>query len=405
MKREGGTEMLSPAQRETAQKRYDAWKHKGRYSFENYVSYVQKQWKEKPEVRTRFKANDLVVVGHDGEVYALSQRNTGEDPKVLRKYLREIETSPLFSVTGAWGVLKEVHYRRREEAQWAETERIGPIHAPEVRPEERPWSVVAHLYKVDRSWNSAKGDITRDTRPLDAPEELAKPHSARFPEQPVAAHIWEAYNRNRHSPQKFIEALDREDILLCVITKTEADHSFRNAAFAREINRFSPKFDEGEIVAMGPDGRVQKLNERTTGAKREDLERFFRKLDRTQLPSIREGTELMQERAEARQAGAQLMRILYPIQPRPHFERSLAAELKGVVRDAWRIAAVGLDTAERLGRIPGQVMEFGAKALESLFAPILTPEQQRIGVAATQERKLDAIQAERDRRGGYERER
>jgi hypothetical protein len=405
MKREGGVEELSPAQREAAQRRYDAWKHKGRNSFENYVSYVQKQWKENPEVRTRFKANDLVVVSHDGEVYALSQRNTGEDPKLLRKYLREIETSPLFSVTGAWGVLKEVHHRRREEAQWAETERIWPIHAPEVRPEERPWSVLAHLYKIDRSWNSAKGDITRDTRPLNAPEELAKPHSARFPEQPTAAQIWGAYNRNLHSPQKFAEALDREDILLCAITKTEADQSFRSAAFAREINRFSPKFGDGEIVAMGPDGRVQKLNERTTGASREDLERFFKKVDRAQLPSIREGTELMQERAEARQAGAQLMRILYPIQPRPEFERSLAAELKSVVRDAWHVASVGLDTAERLGRIPGKVLEFGVKALEALFAPVLTPEQKRMGAVATQERKLDAIQAERERRGGYERER
>jgi hypothetical protein len=405
VKREGGVEQLTPAQREAAQRRYDDWEHRGRHSFENYVSYVQNQWRESPEGRTRFKANDLVVVGHDGEVYALSQRNTGEDPKLLRKYLCEIETSPLFSVTGAWEVLKEVHHRRREEAQWAESEKTWPIHAPELRPEERHWSVLAHLYKVDRSWDSARNDLTRDTRPRDIPDELAKPRSAIFPEQPTAAHIWEAYNHNSHSPQKFAEALDREDILLCAVTKTEADQSFRNAAFAREISRYSPKFSEREIVAMGPDARVQKLNERSTGASREDLERFFRKLDRSQLPSIHEGTELMQERAEARQAGAQLMRVLYPLQQRPAFERSLPAEIKSLVRDAWYVASTGLDTAARLGRIPGKVLEFGAKAFESLFAPVLTPEQKRMGVLATQERQLDAVQAERERRGGYERER
>jgi hypothetical protein len=298
-----------------------------------------------------------------------------------------------------------VHYRRREEARWAESERVWPIHAPELQSEERPWSVLAHLYKIDRSWHSASNALTRDTRRLDAPEELAKPRSTSFPETPATAHVWEAYNRNRHSPQQFVEALDREDILLCAVSKTEADHSFRNAAFAREINRYSPKFSEGEIVAMGPDARVLKLNESTTGARREDLERFFKKLDRGQLPSIREGTELMQERAEARQAGAQLMRVLYPLQERPAFERSLAAEIKSVVRDAWYIASTGLDTAARLGRIPGKVLEFGAKALESLFAPVLTPEQKRLGVLATQERQLDAVQAERERRSGYERDR
>jgi hypothetical protein len=225
-----------------------------------------------------------------------------------------------------------------------------------------------------------------------------------FPAQPIAAHIWEAYNRNRHSPNKFAEALDREDILLCAVTKTEADHSYRRAAFAREINRFSRIFKEGEIVAMGPDGHVHKLDERTTGASRDDLERFFRKVDRSQLPSIREGSELMQERAEAREAGARLMRILYPRQPRPEFERSLAAELKSVVRGAWHLASVGIDHAERLGRIPGAVMEFGAKALESLFAPVLTPEQKRIGAVATKERQFDAINAERKSRE-HERER
>jgi hypothetical protein len=122
------------------------------------------------------------------------------------------------------------------------------------------------------------------------------------------------------------------------------------------------------------------------------------------LPSVREGTEIMQERAEAREAGAQLMRVLYPLQSRPEFERSLAAELKSVVRGAWRIASVGIDTAERIGFIPGKVMEFGAKAIESLFSPILRPEQKRAGELAAKQRQFDAAEAERKRRG-YERER
>lgn len=403
MTRQGGIECLSTAQCEAAQRRYDQWKHKDRYSFENYVTYVQNQWRDHPEDRTRFKPNDLVIVSHDGDVYALTQRNTGEDPKLLRKYLREIETSPLFSVTGAWAVFKELHHHRREENRWQDAEKTWPINPPEARREDQQWATLAALYRVERSWDAAT-DLTRDMRPLHPPDELKKPSSVRFPEQPAAAYIWEAYNRNRHSPSGFADALDGEGILLCAVTKTEADHSYRNAAFAREINRFSPQFREGEIVAMGADARVHKLNERATGASREDLERFFRKLDRTQLPTVREGTEIMQERAQAREAGAQLMRVLYPLQPRPEFERNLAAELKSVVRDAWRVASIGIDTAERIGRIPGKVMEFGAKAVESLFAPILTPQQKRAGKLADQERQFDAAEAERKRRE-YQRER
>ena len=112
----------------------------------------------------------------------------------------------------------------------------------------------------------------------------------------------------------------------------------------------------------------------------------------------------MHERAEAREAGAQLMRVLYPLQPRREFERSLPAELKSVVRDARYVASVGIDTAASIGRIPGKVLEVGAKAFESLFAPILTPEQKRMGELAAQERQLEAAEAERNRRA-YDRSR
>jgi hypothetical protein len=401
--RQGGGQELSPDQREAAQRRYGEWKHKDRHSFENYVSYVQNQWRDDPEHRARFKPNDLVVVGHDGEVYAITQRNTGGDPKLLRKYLREIETAPLFSVSAAWAVVKAVQDHRREETRWPEKEKAWPINSPELRPEPQ-WSTVAHLNRADPIWDWAAGDLTRDTRPLRPPAELEKPHSVTFPERPDAANIWEAFNRNRHSPNGFAEALDREGILLCTVSKTEADHSHRNAAFAQEINRYSPRFREGEVVAMGPDSRVHKLNERTTGASREDLERFFRKTDRAQLPTVREGTEIMQGRAEARQAGAQLMRALYPLQPRPEFERSLTTELKYLTRKVRYAALAGLDKAMGAGRLAGKILDFGAEAFESLFSPVLTPEQKRLGELATETRKFDGETAERKRRE-FERER
>ena len=43
----GGVDKLSPAHLASAQTSYEAWDLKNKYSFENYVSYVQHQWKEK----------------------------------------------------------------------------------------------------------------------------------------------------------------------------------------------------------------------------------------------------------------------------------------------------------------------------------------------------------------------
>jgi len=43
----GGVENLSPAHLESARKSYDNWDLKDEFSFENYVSYVQRKWKDK----------------------------------------------------------------------------------------------------------------------------------------------------------------------------------------------------------------------------------------------------------------------------------------------------------------------------------------------------------------------
>jgi len=53
MAQRGGVERLSPAHLESARRSYDAWTLKHRYGFENYVSYVQRKWEEKPEQRER----------------------------------------------------------------------------------------------------------------------------------------------------------------------------------------------------------------------------------------------------------------------------------------------------------------------------------------------------------------
>jgi len=104
--------------------------------------------------------------------------------------------------------------------------------------------------------------------------------------------------------------------MLAAVTKEEADRSYREAAFAKEIGRFSSIYREGEIVAISETARVYRLNERTTGDDRAGVERFLKKLDRTQLQGIEATKQVMYDRAEAREAYAQLSAIVNPVKPR-----------------------------------------------------------------------------------------
>lgn len=388
--RTGGFSELSADQRAAAQARYDRWRKKDRYKFEDYVAYVQGEWQKDPWNKSRFDLSELVVVDRDGEVYSLTARNTGEDPKQLRKYIREIETAPLFSVRGAWQVLKAVHDHRREEALWPEREKAWPINPPEPR--------LVRTSTPDL-FERAGQSVTRDPRRLEAPAEINKPHSLRFQEQPDRARLWEAYNRHRHLPGAFVEALDDAGILLCQVTKSEADRSYRNATFSRAVNHYSPRYREGEIVAMASDGRIYKIDDRNTDSDPKDIERFLKRLDRRPLPGIDEATKIMHQRAEAQQATAELMKRVFPIKQR-EYERSLGVEIRILTHRIRNAVSRGQDLAEDTVRTGGKVLRFSFGVLEALFATRLTPQQRRDAeIAQFERRKRAAEQAQQQLRG------
>jgi hypothetical protein len=389
--RTGGTGELSPDQKAAARRAYDKWDPTERLSsFEDYVAYVQEQWRQNPWSRSRFIVDELVVVDREGEVYALTQRNTGEDPKNLRKYIREIETAPLFNVRGAWEILKAVHDHRREEALWPEREKAWPINPPEPR--------LVRTSTPDL-FERAGESVTRDSRRLEAPPEINKPRSLRFHEQPDRACIWEAYNRHRQAPGAFVEALEDEGILLCRVTKSEADRSYRNATFSRAVNHYSPRYREGEIVAMASDGRIYRIDDRNTDGDPKDIERFLKRLDRRPLPGIEEGTKITHQQAEAQQATAELMKRLFPIEQR-EYERSLGVEIRILTHRIRYAVSKGVELGEETVRTGGKVLRFGFGVLEALFATRLTPEQRRDAeIAEFERRKRAAEQAQQQLRG------
>ena len=285
-----------------------------------------------------------------------------------------------------------LHDHRRAERLWPEQEGVWPVN-PAQPMQSHHWS--ARQDPLENRFQSAEHQTTRDARPLDAAADLNR--NGRFPDQSDPARIWEAFNRNRHSPSAFAAAFDENGILLASVTKQEADRSHRQAAFAKELNRFSPRYQENEIVAVTPGADIYRLDQRTTGADRKDIERLLKKIDRTQLPSLEEANKIMRERAEARQATAQLMGVLFP-RNQPDLEPALGNHLRHVTRDIRDAASSGSHTVERAGGTVGTLFEFGAGVLESLFGRTLTPAQKRAGQLAERERQLAANLAETERR-------
>jgi hypothetical protein len=311
--------------------------------------------------------------------------------------LKEVDRAALPTVIEAWAVLKDLYEHRREEALWPVREKHWPVHAPEPMPVETS----------PRYWfEDVANATTWDRRALDAPIELRGRFSATFKELPEAGKIWEAYNRNRHNPNAFAVALGEESILLSATSKEEAERSHREGAFSKEIGHYNPVYREGEIVAIGPSARVYKLNDRTTGQNYAEVARSLKKLDRTQLQGIDATKELMHDRAEQREAGAQLFSILNPIKPVPR-TRALDVNLtEAALTKAGRAADKALHFAGdvtksalapeitspigKVGRALGKTAEALCDGIESIFAPTLTPLEQWEAARTAKERAAEA---------------
>jgi hypothetical protein len=204
----------------------------------------------------------------------------------------------------------------------------------------------------------------------------------------AAADIWKAY-QNSPDARAFVETLDKEHgIVLASVSKDEADRSFRQASFAREIGNFAPSYREGEIVAVTESAQVYKLNKRTTGDDRENVETFLAKLDRKQLPSIEGAKELVHERADA---AIKLFSLVNPVRkheidPRPtgRIGRAGAGEIP---KSGIRVRA-GIGNASE--RLVGGLAEGIAGAFDSLFGAPMTPEKKREARQAAREREHEA---------------
>jgi hypothetical protein len=98
------------------------------------------------------------------------------------------------------------------------------------------------------------------------------------------------------------EALAAKGITLAAVSAEEARHSERVAAFAKETGGFARVLREGEIVAVNGRGDVHRLDQRTTGNLRPEIEARldgFAGMDRAGLLNVTDAKEVMQEASGA----------------------------------------------------------------------------------------------------------
>ncbi len=154
----------------------------------------------------------------------------------------------------------------RDEIHWQEALDKAAI-AKEAR--ERQFVEPKDREKETRGGRQEKGQGARAERPFDE----------------TIAGIRLAYSLSQ-SPDGFSRNLDEAGFKLARVTKEESERSHINAAFAKEVERFTPEYREGEFVAINQRGHVYRLNQRTTSKSWQEIDAFMRTIDSTKIQGI-----------------------------------------------------------------------------------------------------------------------
>jgi hypothetical protein len=370
-------------------------------------------------ILARGDRRDFVVIDHAGGMHALSKRILDTSAARVRERLGDLPREHLPTVEQAQHLAHERQHLRdrsasqampdayREELSWEdklaraaiEKERRDPQFAEKQNrgraagkdgsgrsPFEPPKSNEPPHPQLNRTpplywFEPAAGEAAHDRRPVDPPENL----------KGTGAHIWRAYNRSQN-PHDFAATLGEHGITLAAVTKDEADRSHRIAAFARAVGNVAPVYREHEIVGITEGARVYKLDERTTGDDRRGVERSLKDLDRSSLLGIDATKQAMHERAQARAAHAQLMRIVNPMKGRE--DGAIDGRPTGPEARTIRGRA-GSGSSRLIGqtaRVAAGALDAVANAVGSLIAPQLTPEQRREAEIDAKEKRQETAE-------------
>ena len=143
-------------------------------------------------------------------------------------------------------------------------------------------------------------DIDRDSLPSVA-EARATQREKHTEKQPApqlgkaAGEIRLSWNTTK-SAEAFAAALDERGAILARVSPVEAEDSHRLHAFTKAVGNYSPRYSEGEFVVVNKFGNVQRLNQRTTGQSRDEIDKRLATLDPAALPTMDAAQTTQQER-------------------------------------------------------------------------------------------------------------
>jgi hypothetical protein len=350
------------------------------------------------EPEDKYRAGELVVVNQYGQVFQLTQHNTGHDDQARTERLKDIDRPALLSVTEAQGVMKEFQQHRQEERRQAGQQQREDWLRP-AREQHWPTKPPQPERNAPGLFQQAATEAARDERT----ENL----------QGAAAQVWTAFRESGNEEafravlekndlfsvrtgdrKAFAAALEDGGIAFAVATKEEADRSnSKEAAFVRAIGNYVPRFKEGEIVLVTEarfeyrrDGeltvprRVYKLDQSLA-------EKFVKTLDnRSQLQGIEATKQKIDTRAQERKAERDSDRM------------DRATWIQDWAPERGRKTKI-LEPIVQAGKIGTQVIEAGidaaaniATAAFSILDPPTTPAQR--AQAAAQSRQERETQAE-----------
>ena len=320
----------------------------------------------------------FVVVDHEGGTHALGKRILGITSGQTRDRLADLDRDQLPTVEQARSIIREpMRDPVREEISWQDKLAKAAIEKEKV---ERRF---AEPLEVERQAFRELGEVRllRQKGDHPPPEHLTN----------IEKQIWSDYHESNNA-RSFAAALADRKIALASVTKDEAYRSHREAEFAKAIGNFAPRYREGEILAVTEPGpifrregepvearRVYRLNTRTTGDERYQIDQFLKPV-RNQLRGLDETKEILRERGADRSAFWASIRLENAERGRDSGRTAgNAIRLAPVARVAERVSGKALKSLDLVGN-----------ALESVLAPVLTPEQKREGARTTRERAADA---------------
>lgn len=301
----------------------------------------------------------LLILDCTGKEHSLARRIEGVNTKELNAFMRDIDRQALPTVEQAKAAQQERKITAleadratvKQEIEWEEALANSAIEKEKaerrpITPEERGKEEAPSQEQTQPSLvapDSLKGpapDIwfpppvhfgaaawaaTEPEPPPMTPENLKGP----------GARIWEAYSVRVHmqererlepwgiekceapiglkgerDPYQFGAALEDRGMALAKVTKQEAEQSRAEADHWKTHGERRPTYREGEFVVITSRGDVYRLNQRTTGQRASDVQRFLSKADWKGLSGIEETRQVMQTRAEVREIERQAFRDL-----------------------------------------------------------------------------------------------